>query len=42
MTPEIVAYDIKPTNLIPNPPKPLLLYKICFLRDSKVDDGLMP
>lgn len=37
MTSEIIAYDIKPTKLIPNSPKPLLHYKNCFIRDGKVD-----
>ncbi|KAL4893720.1 hypothetical protein BDV59DRAFT_23271 [Aspergillus ambiguus] len=37
MPSEIIAYDIKPTKLIPNSPKPLLLYKNCFVRDGKVD-----
>lgn len=38
--PEPIAYNIKPTNLIPNSPKPLLLYKNCFFRDGKIDPVL--
>lgn len=37
MAAQIISYDVKPTNLIPNSPKPLLLYKGCCLRDGKVD-----
>lgn len=33
-TPEPISYNIKPTKLIPNSPKPLLLYKGCFLLDN--------
>jgi uncharacterized protein YjlB len=35
-----IAYDIKPTKLVPNSPKPLLLYRNCFIRDGKVDATL--
>ncbi|KAL4920723.1 hypothetical protein BDW62DRAFT_176099 [Aspergillus aurantiobrunneus] len=38
--PQVIPYSIQPTNLIPNSPKPLLLYKGCFLRDGKVDPAL--
>lgn len=34
---EIISYDIKPTKLIPNSPKQLLLYKNVFVQDGKVD-----
>ncbi|KAJ5741010.1 hypothetical protein N7493_000882 [Penicillium malachiteum] len=37
MSMQIIPYDIKPTKLIPNSPRPLLLYKGCFLRNGKVD-----
>ncbi|PIG82845.1 hypothetical protein AARAC_003115 [Aspergillus arachidicola] len=37
MTSEIIPYYIGPTKKIPNSPKPLLLYKNCFLRDGQVD-----
>lgn len=40
MVSEIIAYDIKPTKLVPNSPKPLLLYRNCFIRDGKVDATL--
>ncbi|KAJ5107838.1 hypothetical protein N7456_004513 [Penicillium angulare] len=40
MPTKIISYDVKPTKLIPNSPKPLLLYKGCFLRDGKVDAAL--
>ncbi|KAL4923315.1 uncharacterized protein BDV17DRAFT_296489 [Aspergillus undulatus] len=40
MTSQVLAYDIKPTNLIPNSPKPLLLYRSCFVRDGKIDATL--
>ncbi|KAJ5281026.1 hypothetical protein N7478_006398 [Penicillium angulare] len=40
MATKIISYDVKPTKLIPNSPKPLLLYKGCFLRDGKVDAAL--
>jgi uncharacterized protein YjlB len=36
-TPTIIPYHIKPTPRVPNSPKPLLLYKNCFLRNGKVD-----
>ncbi|KAL1846924.1 hypothetical protein Plec18170_008892 [Paecilomyces lecythidis] len=36
----IITYDIKHTRLVPNSPKPLLLYKNCFIRDGKVDATL--
>ncbi|KAL2812323.1 hypothetical protein BJX63DRAFT_421885 [Aspergillus granulosus] len=39
-TPRIIPYHIKPTLLIPNSPKPLLLYKKCFLRNGKVNIAL--
>ncbi|KAM0430040.1 hypothetical protein ACHAPT_006046 [Fusarium lateritium] len=35
--PEPIIYNIKPTKLIPNSPKPLLLYKNVFVRNGKVD-----
>ncbi|KAF9887309.1 hypothetical protein FE257_010304 [Aspergillus nanangensis] len=38
--PEPIVYHIKPTRLIPNSPKPLLLYKNCFFRDGKIDPVL--
>ncbi|KAJ5100258.1 hypothetical protein N7456_006310 [Penicillium angulare] len=38
--PEPIIYNIKPTKLIPNSPKPLIHYKGCFLRDGKVDPVL--
>ncbi|PLB47661.1 hypothetical protein P170DRAFT_409879 [Aspergillus steynii IBT 23096] len=41
MTSQIIAYDIKPTKLIPNSPKPLLLYKNCFLRDDRTVDATL-
>lgn len=37
---EIITYNVKSTKLIPNSPKPLLLYKNCCLRDGKVDATL--
>ncbi|PLB38192.1 cupin domain-containing protein [Aspergillus candidus] len=40
MPSQIIPYTIKPTTLIPNSPKPLLLYKNCFIRDGKVDAAL--
>ncbi|KAJ4138646.1 hypothetical protein NW768_002497 [Fusarium equiseti] len=35
--PEPILYNIKPTKLVPNSPKPLLLYKKAFVKDGKVD-----
>lgn len=35
--PEPILYYIKPTPLIPNSPKPLLLYKGVFFNNGKVD-----
>ncbi|KAJ4252444.1 hypothetical protein NW762_011045 [Fusarium torreyae] len=35
--PEPIVYHIKPTKLIPNSPKPLLLYKNAFMRNGQVD-----
>ncbi|WXC67415.1 hypothetical protein SNK03_013210 [Fusarium graminearum] len=35
--PEPILYTIKPTKLVPNSPKPLLLYKNAFVKDGKVD-----
>ncbi|KAJ3548030.1 hypothetical protein NM208_g1201 [Fusarium decemcellulare] len=35
--PEPIVYHIKPTKLIPNSPKPLLLYKNAFVKDGQVD-----
>lgn len=40
MTPEITTYNIKPTKLIPNSSKPLLLYKNCFTENGKVSASL--
>ncbi|KAJ5110650.1 hypothetical protein N7532_001185 [Penicillium argentinense] len=37
---EPMTYEIKPTKLIPNSPKPLLLYKNFCMQDGKVDLGL--
>ncbi|KAL4760669.1 cupin domain-containing protein [Aspergillus foveolatus] len=34
---EIETYTIAPTALVPNSPKPLLVYKHCFLRHGRVD-----
>ncbi|CAG7557540.1 unnamed protein product [Fusarium equiseti] len=35
--PEPILYNIKPTKLVPNSPKPLLLYKKAFVKDGQVD-----
>ncbi|KAH7245476.1 hypothetical protein BKA59DRAFT_475855 [Fusarium tricinctum] len=35
--PEPIVYYLKSTKLIPNSPKPLLLYKNAFVRDGQVD-----
>ncbi|RBR07512.1 uncharacterized protein FIESC28_10593 [Fusarium coffeatum] len=35
--PEPILYHIKPTKLVPNSPKPLLLYKEAFVKDGQVD-----
>ncbi|KAF4457621.1 cupin protein [Fusarium austroafricanum] len=35
--PEPILYHVKPTKLIPNSPKPLLLYKNAFMKDGQVD-----
>ncbi|KAL1880538.1 hypothetical protein VTK73DRAFT_5551 [Phialemonium thermophilum] len=36
--PQLIKYDIGPTKLMPNSPKPLLLYKKAFLgQDGKID-----
>lgn len=37
---EPTAYNIIPTKLIPNSPKPLLHYKNAFVREGKLDIGL--
>ncbi|KAJ5263664.1 hypothetical protein N7478_011269 [Penicillium angulare] len=38
--PEPIIYDIKPTKLIPNSPKPLIHFNGCFHRGGKVDPVL--